>query len=404
MPTFVCQSIGPEGRLIEVRVAATTRLSAMEQLRAKGHLPVSAAETSGEVEARTSLFTLEKGKFPDKDLLTMTKELSLLLGAGQQLEQALSLASRNAPSSRMQRTLSSILALVRGGAGFADALDMDGNFPPLYIAMTRAGEASGSLDQAIEHLAEMLDRTVRIRETVISALLYPAILVSVAVLSIGLLLRFVVPQFAILFEGAEARLPWITQLVLAASAWIQQYGLFSLIAILVLIVALPRAKSWLSLDAWWDRVVLRLPLIGELIAIQQTARMTRTLGSLHRSGVSLPAALGLASKVVRNRTIIGVVEMMRQGVKDGRTLASALVPGGPIPDLATHLIKVGEESGRLDDVLLQVSDIYDAKFELSVKRVLAILEPTCVIMLGIFIGGIIVSILLAVISVNELAF
>lgn len=403
MPTFTCQSIGPEGRLVEIKISAATRLSAFEQLRAKGHLPVSAAEAA-DTGIRTSLFTLERGRISDKDLLALTKELSLLLGAGQQLEQALSLISRSAPSSRIRQSIGAVLALVRGGTSFADALDTNGKFPPAYIAMTRAGEASGSLDLAIERLAQMLDRSVRMRETVTSALLYPAILMCVSILSIGLLLRFVVPQFAILFEGAEASLPWITQLVLSASAWLQKYGLVSLLLSLMLVILLPRGKAWLRLDAWWDRFVLTLPLIGELVAIQQTARMTRTLGSLHRSGVPLTAALSLAGRVVGNSAIIAVVEMMRQGVKDGRTLASALVPGGPIPDLAAHLIRVGEESGRLDDVLLQVSDIYDAKFELSVKRLLAILEPSCVIVLGIFIGGIIVSILLAVISVNELAF
>lgn len=403
MPVFSCQSIDAEGQLGDSRIVAATRLSAMEQLRAKGHIPVSATEAA-ELAPRDSFLSFERRLIPDKNLLAVTKELALLLGAGQQLEQALSLLTRSLPSSRMRGVIQAILGKVRGGASFADALDQHGDFPPLYVAMTRAGEASGSLDLAINRLAEMLESSVRMRETVISALLYPAILVSVSVLSIALLLKFVVPQFAILFEGSEASLPWITQLVLAASAWLEQYGLVSLIVGLVLIIAIPRAKGWLRLDDWWDRFVLRLPLVGELVAVQQTARMTRTLGSLHLSGVPLPAALGLAGKVTGNRAIHAVVETMRQGVKDGRTLASALIPGGPIPDLASHLIRVGEESGRLNDVLLQVSDIYDAKFELSVKRLLAILEPACVIVLGIFIGGIIVSILLAVISVNELAF
>ena len=273
----------------------------------------------------------------------------------------------------------------------------------LYIAMVRAGEAGGTLDQAIERMGQLLDRSVRMRDTVISALLYPAVLISVAILSIGLLLSFVVPQFAILFEGAESTLPWITQLVLWSSTWVRQFGLGGLLLVLLLIVLAPRAKAWLRLDAWWDRSILRLPVIGELIAVQQTARFARTLSSLQRSGVPLPTALALASKVVRNRAIAGTVEAMRINVREGRTLGSALSANGPVPALAAHLIQVGEDSGRLDDVLLQVSDIYDAKFELAVKRLLAILEPACVIVLGIFIGGIIVAILLAVISVNELA-
>jgi general secretion pathway protein F len=191
--------------------------------------------------------------------------------------------------------------------------------------------------------------------------------------------------------------------VLALSGWVNQFGLIGLISVLCAIVVLPRVKAWFGLELWWDGAILRLPILGELVAIQQTARFARTLSSLHRSGVPLPLALSLSSKVVANRAIVALVEAMRVGVREGKTLGSALGPHSPIPSLAAHLIRVGEEGGRLDDVLVQIADIYDAKFELAVKRLLGVLEPACVIVLGIFIGGIIVAILLAVISVNELA-
>jgi general secretion pathway protein F len=402
MPTFVCQSIGPDGVLVEGRVTAGTRASAFEQLRSRGHLPVSVAE-SGQERAGFKFLQLERGKIPDKQLLAVTKELSLLLGAGQQLEQALALIVKSAPSARVGRALSDIRDRIRSGSSFADALESTGQFPSLYIAMVRAGESGGMLDQAIERNGQLLGRSVQMRDTVISALLYPSILVSVAILSVGLMLKFVVPQFAVLFAGTEVSLPWITQLVLALSAWVQQYGLIALVSILCAILVLPRIKAWFGLDLWWDEAILRLPVLGELIAVQQTARFARTLSSLHRSGVPLPLALGLSAKVVANRAIVALVEAMRVGVREGKTLGSAFGPRSAIPPLAAHLIRVGEEGGRLDDVLVQIADIYDAKFELAVKRLLGVLEPACVIVLGIFIGGIIVAILLAVISVNELA-
>jgi general secretion pathway protein F len=154
MPTFTCQSIGPEGRLIEVKINAATRATAFEQLRAKGHLPVSAAEAGVEQHGQTTFFTLERRKITDKELLAITKELSLMLGASQQLEQALSLIAGSAPSSRVGQAITTILELVRGGTSFAEALEEQGSFPPLYIAMIRAGEASGSLDQAVERMAQ----------------------------------------------------------------------------------------------------------------------------------------------------------------------------------------------------------------------------------------------------------
>jgi len=347
--------------------------------------------------------TFDRSKIADKQLLAITKELQLLLGAGQQLEQALALIVKSAPSARVRRALSDIRDRIRSGSSFADALESTGQFPSLYIAMVRAGESGGTLEQAIERNGILLGRSVQMRETIISALLYPAILVTVAILSVGLMLKFVVPQFAVLFEGTQVSLPWITQLVLWLSAWVQQFGMIGLVAILCAALVLPRLKAWFGLDQWWDGVILRLPVLGELVAVQQTARFARTLSSLHRSGVPLPLALSLAGKVVANRAIVSLVETMRVGVREGRTLASALVSGSPIPPLAAHLIRVGEEGGRLDEVLIQVADIYDAKFELAVKRMLGVLEPACVIVLGIIIGGIIVAILLAVISVNELA-
>lgn len=402
MPTFVCQSIGPDGALVEGRVIAGTRASAFEQLRARGHLPVSAAE-SGEERASLKFLKLDRGKIPDKQLLALTKELSLLLGAGQQLEQALALIVKSAPSARIRRALTDIRDRIRSGASFADALESTGQFPSLYIAMVRAGESGGMLDQAIERNGLLLGRAVQMRDTVISALLYPTILVTVAVLSVGLMLKFVVPQFAVLFEGMEVSLPWITQLVLALSGWVNQFGLIGLISVLCAILVLPRVRAWFGLELWWDGLILRLPILGELVAVQQTARFARTLSSLHRSGVPLPLALSLSGKVVSNRPIVALVEAMRVGVREGKTLGSALGPQSPIPSLAAHLIRVGEEGGRLDDVLVQIADIYDAKFELAVKRLLGVLEPACVIVLGVLIGGIIVAILLAVISVNELA-
>jgi len=402
MPTFVCQSIGPDGALVEGRVVAGTRASAFDQLRARGHLPVSAAE-SGEERAGFSFLKFDRGRIADKQLLAVTKELSLLLGAGQQLEQALALIVKSAPSARVGRALIAIRDRIRSGASFADALESTGQFPALYIAMVRAGESGGTLDQAIERNGLLIGRAVQMRDTVISALLYPTILVTVAVLSVGLMLKFVVPQFAVLFEGTEVSLPWITQLVLALSGWVNRFGLIGLISVLCAIVVLPRVKAWFGLELWWDRAILQLPVLGELVAVQQTARFARTLSSLHRSGVPLPLALSLSGKVVANRAIVALVEAMRVGVREGKTLGSALGPQSPIPSLAAHLIRVGEEGGRLDDVLVQIADIYDAKFELAVKRLLGVLEPACVIVLGIFIGGIIVAILLAVISVNELA-
>lgn len=402
MPLFDYHAIAASGERVAGRMEARDAPAVIRHLQDKGHLPVSAEP----VTAAGGLGWPARRSRPvgrGRDLALAIRELAMLLGAGQTVEQALRLMASGAAPKRLQPALAAALEALRAGAGLADALDGAGGFPPLVIAMVRAGEAGGVLEPVLGRLADLLDRAARMRETTVSALLYPAILVTVAVAAVLLLLLQVVPQFAPLFAGAGADLPLSTRLVLGASAGLRAYWTPLMVAALVLLLGGRWLAGVLVSEDAWDRLVLRLPGVGALVAMTATARLARTLGVLLRSAVPLPVALALARDVVGNRAVAAAVAAMAQGVRDGRGLAASLPPDQPLPALAVQLLRVGEDSGRLDEVLIHLADIYDAKLEQAMKRFFAVLEPACVLALSVVIGGIVVSILLAVVSINELA-
>ncbi|HYD29941.1 MAG TPA: type II secretion system F family protein [Azospirillaceae bacterium] len=397
MPPFAYRAIATGGEMIEGRMEARDAEAVIRHLRDKGHLPVSAEPAMG---------TVKRGRLAarPRDVAVAVREMALLLGAGQTVEQALRLMASGAAPKRLQPAFAAALEALRGGAGLADALDEVGGFPPLVIAMVRAGEAGGVLEPVMGRLADLLDRAVRMRETLVSALIYPSILVVVAIAAVLLLLLQVVPQFAPLFANAKTELPLSTRAVLAASAWLRENWTSLMAGVLAALLAGPRVVGRLVPDGGWDRVVLRLPGVGSLVAIAATVKLARTLGVLLKCAVPLPAALALSREVVGNRVMAQAVAVMAAGVRDGKSLADSLPAGAPLPPMAVKLLRVGEESGRLDEVLGHLADIYDAKLEQALKRFFTVLEPACVLALSVVIGGIVVSILMAVVSINELAF
>lgn len=400
MPQFRYVAITAAGATVQGRMEARDADAVIASLRAQGHLPVEAKPVADRPGWRERL---SLGGGGAGDLVMATRELLLLLRAGQPLERALTLLAGGLAPRPLRPRFRTVLDKVRGGAPLAEAMERAGGFPQVYRAMVRAGEAGGALDTALDRLADLLERERRMKETLTSAMLYPAVLAVVAVASILLMLLHVVPQFEHLFAGTRADLPWITRLVLDASAGLRAHWTPLMVALLVLLLGVRLLGSRLDLKPWWERAVLRLPLVGGLVAMAATARLARTLAVLLKAGSPLPTALALSAQAAGNGPVAAAADAMRAGVKDGRPLAASLPPGHPLPDLAVELIKVGEESGRLDEVLGHVADVYDSKVEVSLKRLLALVEPAAVILLALIIGGIVVSIMLALVSVNALA-
>jgi general secretion pathway protein F len=293
---------------------------------------------------------------------------------------------------------------VRGGSSLADALEAQGAFSRFYLNMIRAGEAGGALEVVLKRLTEFLERSQALRETVTSALIYPIILLSVSALSVIILLTFVVPQFQQLFADAGRALPLATQIVIAVGDGFRHYWWVGAMLIVLLVAILRQQLSQPVSRARWDRWFLSLPLFGDFIAKVETARLSRTLGTLLGNGVSLLNALTIVRETLTNQVLATALGEVAEHVKTGRGLAEPLLEAGSFPKLAVQMIRVGEETGQLQEMLLQVADTYDGEVQTAVKRMLTLLEPALILGLGVIIAGIIMSILVAILSLNELAF
>jgi len=296
-----------------------------------------------------------------------------------------------------------VQARVREGAGLANALAAHPKvFPQLYLSLVRAGEASGALEAVLERLAGHLERAQEVRETITSAMIYPVVLVLVAVSAVLLLLAYVVPQFAQLFADVGEALPLSTRIVVASGELVRDYGVYLALAVAggvaLFWAALKRPKWRRRLDA----LLLRAPLLGELLGRISTARFSATLATLLGNGVGLLEGLRIARAVVTNAVLDERLERVTERVREGSRLADALEEQAAAPALAVQMIRVGEESGELEAMLQRVAGVYERELQVGLKRLLSVLEPALILGLGLVVGGIVLSILVAILGVNEL--
>ena len=337
------------------------------------------------------------------ELGNLTQELATLLRAGLSLDRSLDLLLGMATHPALREVLAHVRDEVRGGAALSAALESRHEvFGRFYVSMIRAGEAGGALTDVLARIATHMERSRELRETVKSALIYPSILVFVAALSIVLLLTLVVPQFSQMFEESGKALPLATRIVISSGDWLRDWGWTLLLGGLAIHQYFRRALAHPARRLRWDARLLRLPLAGGLILRIEVARLARTLSALLDNGVPLLPALGIVRNTVGNLVLAGGIEAAREELKEGRGFGRPLLAQGIFPPLAVHMIMVGEETGGLATMLGRIAEVYDREVQLSVRRLLALLEPAMILGLGLVIGGIILSILLAILQVNTL--
>lgn len=406
MPVFAYKAIDGSGAVVEGRAEAADEASLTARLEATGILPLSMAPVRAQAgrSGGAAVTALGRRRGPKPGEITqMTRELAILVSAGQPLEQALVTLSQG--PGPVPALSAQVLARVRAGTSLSAALEEQGPvFPRLYVNMIRAGESSGTLDVVLERLAELRERGEKTREMVVSAMLYPAILIVVSLASVFLLLTFVVPQFETIFKDAGAALPTPTAVVIAIGRFCQDYGWMVGLGIVAAVIVTRRILAQPGPRLAWDRAALRLPLIGPLIRTLATARFCRTLSTLVGNGVDLPSAIALSRDVVSNTAVSAAMETVITGVRQGRGLADPLAEIGLFPPLAVQMLRVGEETGRIDMTSAHIAEAYERKLEAAIKRLVTLVEPALIIVLGLAVGGIVMSILLAVISINDLAF
>jgi general secretion pathway protein F len=398
MPYFTHKSISKSGAVIRGRLEARDADQLKRDLQGQGYLPIETREISA-----AKPIWRRVGRLGGKDLAIATHEITMLLDAGQTVEQALQLMIEGAARSPLRRALAAALTSLREGASLERALAATEAFPPVFLAMVQAGEASGALAEQLGKLATMLDRAAKLKEQMISAMIYPALLMLVAIAAVILLLGLVVPQFAPLFADAHTTLPFATRAVLKASDLLREDGVVFLALVSLALLGLAAALRRPRVADWCDDRLLRLPLIGPLLVLAATGRWMRVLALLLKGGVPLPTALELVRPVAGHRRIQAMLAAMRAGIKDGKGLTASLPAKPMMPELALQLLRVGEQGGRLEDSLGHLAELFDTRLEQSLKRALAIFEPACVLVLSLVVGTIVISILLAVVSINDLA-
>lgn len=334
----------------------------------------------------------------------MTSELSVLLRAGLPLDRALKVLIDMDGQPRMRAVLSELLKAVKGGKSLSLALQpFDGIFGSFYLSMVRAGEASGQLSAVLERLVEHLESAKATRDSIVSALIYPAILLVVAVLSVVVMLGFVVPQFETLFNDMGEALPAMTKAVIAAAEFIKAWGLLLAILVAVLGLLLQRWAASEQGKTVLDTRLLALPIAGSIAFEYEMAKFARTVGTLLANGVSLLKAIQIANETVGNIPLREGLEVLPPAVKAGKRMSVALDETEMFTPMVIQMTRVGEESGRLDDMMLELAAVFEDHVASGVKRLLTLLEPVLILTMGFIIALIIISILMGILSVNDLA-
>jgi general secretion pathway protein F len=408
MPLYRYKAVNNAGDVAAGELDAANESEIVERLRDQGLMPMQVTAAAGERAAATQGAARRKSLLAPRrvtrnHVLAITRELSTLLGAGLPLDRALEILIGLASAEPVAVLLQQIRDSVRGGKSLSQALDMHRDiFSRFYVNIVRAGEAGGALGVVLRRLAETMERNKELRESVVSALIYPTILIFVAVASIMVLLVFVVPTFQQTFQQAGKALPLPTQIVIVVGTGLRQYWWAILVGVIAVVWLFRRHLKRPEARYRWDRRLLRAPLLGDLLAKVEVARFARTLATLLGNGVTLLAGLSIVKETMTNSVLANALDGVVTRLREGKGFGRPLIETGIYPRLATQMILVGEESGRLEEMLVRVADVFDREVATSIKRFLAVLEPVLILSLAVMVLAIVLSILMGIVGMSEL--
>ena len=406
MGTFQYTATDSAAKIVQGSMDASDERAVVTWLRANGYYPIKVGQPGVVTEARPGLVGLPTrfGRAPStQDVLAFTQQLATLLEAGMELDRSLAILLDLTDNQRFRSILRSILADIQAGSSFADSLAKHPRlFSRLYVNMVKAGEASGVMEVILLRLAGFLERSKAVRDEITYAMIYPLLLLLVGGGAIVVMMNFVIPRFAQIFTDTKQLMPLPTRILLAISAFTTDYWWIVLAVIVVAWIAL---RAYLQMEQGkvrWDEFKLQLPLLGSLVREIEVSRFARTFGTLLQSGVPVLAAVAIVKETVTNRVIAGAMVRLQDGVKRGEGISGPLRATGAFPSFSIHMAKVGEETGKLEEMLIRVADTYDERVRRTVKRLTSLLEPVLILSLGAIVGFIVLSMLLAIFSINEL--
>jgi type IV pilus assembly protein PilC len=394
MPIFSYRGRARGGRLITGQVEASTPHAVAAQLRERRIMATAVREKPEPFQLRMPGLG---GRVKEKELTVFTRQIATMINAGLPLVQCLDVLASQQTNKQFQKILTKIREEVEGGSTFAASIKRHPKvFTPLYTSMVEAGEAGGFLDNVLNRLAGYIEKTMTLRRKVKGAMIYPAVIITVAVVVVIFLLIFVIPTFKSLFEGFGAALPLPTRIVLELSRLVKTHllaglgGLVGLVSGVRLSYKTERGK-WII-----DSLLLRFPIIGSLIRKVAVAKFTRTLGTLVSSGVPILQGLNITAKVAGNKVVEEAILKTRSSIAEGKTIADPLSASGVFPPMVVQMISVGERTGALDAMLAKIADFYDAEVDQAVANLTTLLEPLMIVFLGVVVGGIIIAMYLPI--------
>jgi general secretion pathway protein F len=402
---FSYKAIDRAGELKSGTLEASSQTAAVTELTGRDMTPVDVRVTGDRIPAWLSQPFQFRSRLSTRDVVSLTRGIASLLKAGLVLDRALHIMGTTSERRNIRDLCLDLERRVRAGSSFGNALsDHVRLFPAYYVVMARAGELGGSLPEGLERLGSFVERAAAIRERIVSALIYPAMLAGMIVLTIILVLTVVLPKFKSLFEESQAHLPWATRTVLAVGDFVSAYGWLCSVGLVVVVIT--SCRVWrnpvhgLLLSLW----LLRAPWAFGLVAKTETSRFLRTIGTLARSGVPLPQATGVSLGMIQNRALLTAARDVHTRLKEGHDFSVLLDRAHIFPKVAVQLARVGEETGRLEDLLVEAADTLDREAQGTIDRLLSVLVPGITILMGAIVAALIASVLVGILSLNDLAF
>jgi general secretion pathway protein F len=411
MPVFEYRALNEGGKVVTGLKEADSPKTLRSLLRKDG---VFLTDVVGQLEAARAaaagtrptskdidLKKIVRGRITAEDIAITTRQLATLLGAGVTLVEALTALVDQVEKDRLKRLISEVKQRVNEGSSLADALTPHQKvFGPLYVNMIRAGEHSGALDAVLVRLADFSEGQAKLRQKIIGTMIYPVLMVIIGSGMLTMLMTVVVPKVTKIFDSMAVTLPWYTRLLVWGSTLMQHWWFLILPLIAAAFVGFlmwtrsPKGKPI------WDRSILKAPVFGGLVRMLSIARFTRTLATLLKSGVPLLTAMDIVKNVVTNTVLVDVVEKARDAIREGESIANPLRRSGQFPPLVYHMIAIGERSGQLEDMLVNVADSYESQVNVRVGALTALLEPLLIVGMGVVIGFVAFSILMPILQLN----
>jgi general secretion pathway protein F len=402
MGDFTYKATTLSGQTVEGSMEGKDEAAVVQSLHHLGYIPIRIVQTGEAAEGSRFLSFLPQ-RVGIKHLLVFTQEFATLISAGLPIDRSLKILSTLTENRKLKEVLRDVLTRIEGGSSLAESL---GNHPrifsKLYINMINAGESGGFLEVILSRLARYLQSSKEIRDYLVSVMIYPLLLTLVSGMSIIILITFVIPRFAKIFSDMGQTVPLPTQIMLAISEGVRNYWWLGLSLILCLFIGLKIYCQDEERKLNWDRFKLRWAAVGNIIRKIEVARFSRTLGTLLQSGVPILPALNLVKEISQNLAISRSIDYTHERLREGKGMSTALDETHVFPPLAIHMIGVGEETGRLDEMLNKLADSYEENVQTTIKRFVSLLEPLIILFMGAIVGFIVISMLLAIFSINEI--